>query len=261
MSAESEPQELLSADTLLGGAVQLRQPRDGFRAAIDPVLLAATVPAVSGERALDIGCGSGAASLCLARRVAGIRVVGMEVDRSLARLAQDNAALNGLGDRFEAVVGDLLRPPPRLAPHSFDHVLANPPYFEGQSSTAPADDARARAHTEGRADLATWIAFALRMARPGATISLIHRAERLADLLDHLGERAGAAVVYPLWPRDPFGERAKPAKRVIVQARAGKRGPMRLVGGLVLHGDGDGYTPAADAVLRAGGALPLGTGD
>jgi len=257
MSAEAGPETILTDDTLLGGTVRLRQPRDGFRATIDPVLLAAAVPAQAGERVLDIGCGSGAAALCLARRVEGLRVVGVDVDRDMARLAQDNAELNGMGGIFEAVVGDLQRPPPRLAPHSFDHVIANPPYFSSAEATRPGNDARALAHTEGGADLGVWVAFALRMARASATITLIHRAERLAELLAQFEGRAGGATVFPLWPRDPFSAGAKPAKRVIVQVRAGNRGAMRLVGGLVLHGDGDGYSDEADAVLRAGAPLNL----
>ena len=255
--AEAEPAQTFTDDNFLGGRVVLRQPRDGYRAAIDPVLLAAAVPAEPHQRVLDVGCGAGAASLCLASRVEDIRVVGLELDRGMARLAQDNAILNGLGRRFEAVVGDLQKPPPRLAPHSFDHVLANPPYFEASHATSPGHAGRAQAHIQADGGLAAWVAFALRMARPGASFTLIHRAERLAELLDHLDGCAGDVTVFPLWPRDPFGPGARPAKRVIVQARAGSRGAMRLVGGLVLHGKGDGYTDAADAILRAGAPLPL----
>src|ERR1700733_11829988 len=120
--------EGVSEDRLLGGRVILRQPIQGFRAAIDPVLLAAAVPASAGQAVLELGAGTGAAALCLARRVEGVRVSGLDQQRDLVRLAAENAVLNGLGRQADFMVGDLLQPPMRLSPGSFDHVMANPPY-------------------------------------------------------------------------------------------------------------------------------------
>jgi len=135
-----------SEDTLLGGRVKLRQPRHGYRAAIDPVLLAAAVPAGDGDTVLDIGCGAGAASLCLASRVEGCRITGIETQRDLVHLANDNVALNGFFGRFVAVQGDLLHPPPRLEPGSFAHVMANPPFLESGLASPSPDMAKAAAN-------------------------------------------------------------------------------------------------------------------
>ncbi len=118
-----------SDDTLLGGRVRLRQPLDGYRVAIDPVLLAAAVPAAR-KTVLDIGCGIGAASLCLAARVPGCRIAGIERERELARLARDNIAANDLAARRSVIAGDLLHRPAALEPGSFTHVMANPPFLE-----------------------------------------------------------------------------------------------------------------------------------
>src|SRR6516164_9765315 len=97
--------------SLVGGRVRLRQPADGYRAAIDPVFLAAAVPAEPHQLVLDVGCGPGAAMFCLAARVPHCRVVGLEMQRELVRLAGDNAILNALETRVSVMIGDLSHPP------------------------------------------------------------------------------------------------------------------------------------------------------
>lgn len=240
-----------SEDTLLGGRVRLRQPLSGYRAAIDPVLLAAAVPASPADTVLDIGCGVGAVALCLALR-AGCRVTGIEAQRDLVRLAGDNIGLNDLAGRVLVMEGDILRPPPRLEPGSFPHVMANPPFLEAGTASPLPHAGKAAANVEGEADLAAWVRFALAMARPKGSITLIHRADRLEQLLAQLSGRTGEIVVFPLW-----AGRDKPAKRIIIRARKGVATPTRLTPGLVLHEADGRYTAAADAVLRGGAALVL----
>jgi tRNA1(Val) A37 N6-methylase TrmN6 len=244
----------LTEDHLLGGRVRLRQPARGYRVAIDPVLLAAAVPATAGETVLDAGAGSGAASLCLATRLPACRIVGLEIQPDLQRLASDNAMRNGLGRRVEMVLGDLERPPPGLAALSFDHVMTNPPHLAAAAACASPVEARARANVERELDLAGWLAACLGLLRPGGLLTLIHRADRLADLLAALRGRLGELVVFPLWPR--LGDR--PAKRILVQGRKGSRSPLILAPGLVLHREGGSFSAAADAILRQGEALILG---
>lgn len=241
-----------SADTLLGGRVRLRQPREGYRVAIDSVLLAAAVPAGAGDSVLDIGCGVGAAALCLAARVAGCRVVGIEMQRELVRLASDNVTLNGCEGRVSVMVGDLLRPPPRLEPGAFHHVMANPPFLAKEAGTPPPDPGRAAARIEGEADLAAWMRFALSMVRPRGSVTVIHRADRLEHLLSQLAGRAGEIVIFPLWPGPQ-----KAAKRVILHARKEVATPTRLLAGLTLHAADGRYSEAAETVLRHGAPLPL----
>ncbi len=240
-------------DRLLGGRVRLRQPARGYRVAIDPVLLAAAVPAVAGETVLDAGAGSGAASLCLAARLPACRIVGLELQPGLHRLASQNVAQNDLGGRLEMVLGDLDRPPPGLAGTSFDHVMTNPPYLAAGAATASPVPERGLASLEQELDLAGWLGGCLRRLRPGGMLTLIHRADRLADLLAALRGQLGDLVVFPLWP----GVRERAAKRVLVQGRKGSRGPLTLAPGLALHAEDGGFSAAADAILRRGEALVL----
>lgn len=235
-------------DAILGGRVIVRQPRQGFRVAIDSVLLAASVPARAGDTVLEPGTGVGAAALCLLRRVPGCRVVGLELQPPLAALARANAERNGFGESFEVVTGDVAAPPARITPDGFAHVMINPPYLDPARARAPRATGRARSMVEGETPLEQWITFALRTLRAKGSLTLIHRADRLPDILAALDGKAGGITVVPVWPECL----EKQAIRVIVRARKGVAAPFRLASGLVLHEKGGAFTRAANAVLRDG---------
>lgn len=237
-------------DAVLGGRVRLLQPARGYRAAIDPVLLAAAVPAGRGQSVIDVGCGVGTAMLCLARRVADVRVVGLDLQPEILGHARRNIALNGFDDRAEALEGDLLAPPPGLKSGGFDHVLANPPFLESGRGRSSPVAAKAAATVEGQATLDDWLRFCVRMGGPRASVTVIHRADRLADLLAAMTGRLGALKVFPLWPAE-----GQPARRILVQGRKGSAAPLEVLPGLVLHRPDGAYTEPAEAILRHGGAL------
>lgn len=242
--------EPVTADRLLGGRVTLRQPTSGYRVAIDPVLLAAAAPGTDG-RVLDVGCGVGAAAICLSTRLPACRVTGLEMQAELAALARENAAENGLAERIEIVTGDLLDPPAELMPPPYDGVIANPPYqIAGQF--APPDGSKAISNQEGEAGLADWIRFAGRVLKHQGWLTVIHRADRIDGLCAALHPAFGDVRLLPLWPKS-----GTPARRVIVRARKGVRSPATLLPGLVLHGQDGRFTAEAEAVLRDGAALPL----
>ncbi len=245
-------------DALLDGRVRLAQPARGYRAAIDPVFLAAAVAANSGDRVLDVGAGVGAAALCLAARVPEARIAGIEAQRDLVRLAVQNALDSGV--RIDFMAGDLKRPPARLAAGSFDHVLANPPFLEAARANAPPQAGKRTATVEDGTGLGGWLDFCLLMVRPKGTVTMIHRADRLDGLLAAFRGRLGGVTVFPLWPgpASKRGAGTRAAKRILVAGRKGVKTPMRLTPGLVLHGPGGVYTPEAEAVLRHGQGLDLG---
>jgi tRNA1(Val) A37 N6-methylase TrmN6 len=232
--------------------VRLRQPANGARVAIDPIFLAAAVPAEPQQLVLDVGCGSGAATLCLAARVPQCRVIGLEGQRDLARLAGDNIALNGMAGRVAVIAGDLLRPPPRLSPGMFDHVMANPPFLARGRGTPAPDAAKAAATIEGEAELADWVRFAIAMARDKGSLTFVHRADRIDALLALLAGRVGEIAVFPLWPAA-----GRAASRILVRGRKRIGAPARLLPGLVLHEADGSFTAAAEAVLRDGRGLSL----
>lgn len=239
-----------SEDALLGGRVRLLQPKDGYRVAIDPVFLAAALEPAAGLRVLDLGCGVGAAALCLLRRCPENSVVGLELQDQLAQLAEANSRLNELTDRFSVCHGDLRQADALLGRADFDQVMVNPPYQAAGTGRASRQPARALANHEGDLPLESWLDAALGQLRPKGTLTLIHRADRLPELLAGLAGRAGRTRVLPLWPASD-----KPAKRVLVAAQKGVRGPAALLPGLVIHDAAGRYTAAAQAVLRDAGRL------
>ncbi len=242
----------LSDDGLIGHRVNLLQPLGGYRAGSDAVFLAAAVTAGPGDRVLDLGAGVGAVGLCLARRCPGLEITGLELQPALATIARRNIARNDLSAAIVCLEGDLRQPPPALKQASFDHVLANPPFHDAARTRPPENKSRRTAHVEGETGLALWIDFALRRLRSGGTFSLIHRPDRLGQILGLLDERAGDLTVFPLWPGA-----GKAAGRVIVRARKGSQGPSRLLPGLLLHEASGDYSKAAKAILRDGRALDL----
>jgi tRNA1(Val) A37 N6-methylase TrmN6 len=234
-----------SEDALLGGRVRLLQPREGYRAAIDPVLLAAAVTPRPGERVLELGCGAGAALLCLAARVPDIALEGLELQPEAAALARGNAAAAGWGQRIHIHDGDLRRPPTALVASAFHRILANPPFHAEGAHTRSARAGKALSHGEAAGTITDWAAAAARLLRHRGVLTVIYPADRLDALVVALAGRFGSLRVLPLWSRA-----GRPARRVLVQAVRGGRGPLVLLPGMVLHEDGGRYTAAADAVLR-----------
>ena len=242
-----------SADFLLGGKVVLHQSAEGYRAAIDPVFLAASV-AVRDRREqkiLDVGCGAGAVMLCLGARLDRADITGIDRQSDAVALACDNINANGWGARMQAVKLDIRdKDVTPLTPQSFDQVVSNPPYFD--SGTPAATDARAIAHGDGSVTLRQWLVFCLKMLRHKGRLHVVHRAGALAEILAILQGRAGEIDVLPLFARERDGA----AGRVIVSARKGTRSGTRIRPGFVIHdGPGRDYTEAAEAILQDGAAF------
>jgi tRNA1(Val) A37 N6-methylase TrmN6 len=229
-------------DLLRGGRVRLRQPVRGFRAGLDAVLLAAFVPARPGERVLEAGCGSGAAFLCLAARVPGLAVTAVERQPEMAALARENAAANGTAATVEE--GDVadIALARRLGPVA--HAFANPPYWPG--GTPPPGAIRRAATHEGSAGLEAWARFLAAALKDGGTASLVLPAARFDAGIAALRQAGcGATTLLPLAPRE-----GQPAKRVLVRARRGGRGPATLLPPFALHEADGRFTAAAESVLR-----------
>lgn len=245
----------VTEDAILGGRVRIRQPARGYRVNVDTLLLAAAQPRViaDGARVVEPCCGVGAALLAVAARHEGdISFVGIERDPGFANTARQNVELNSASHRIRVVEGDALDAGADYG--LFDHVFFNPPYDTPGEGRAPAEGKRA-AYLADR-PLGDWIKVWSNRMRAQATLTLIHRAHRLGDILDALDGRLGGVEVLPIYPSARDG-----ARRVIVRARKGSRAPLQILRGLVLHPSEDTkekYTPEADALLRGEAQLWFG---
>jgi len=248
-----------SIDAFLDGRFTLEQPRRGPRAAMDALLLAAIVPCFEdkSERVLDAGCGCAPIALSIATRYPLVHVTGVEREREMVALARRNVAHNEVEKRINIIEADLVRPlgelpAEGLEPQSFDHVVANPPFYRHDESRGCKDEHKSAAHRLQQGDLAHWLRFLTAMAAPKAVLSLIHRPETLPELLELCKGRFGGLKIVPVYS-SPHGA----AIRILLQGIKGSRAPLCLLPGLVLRDEEGQYNPQIEAVLRKGDPLHL----
>lgn len=243
----------LTRDAFLGGRVQIRQPRVGYRAGVDPVLLAACVPARTGQAVLELGCGAGPALLCLNARVPELNLTGVELQPDYADLARRNLSENGATG--EIVCADLSDLPPELRQQQFDHVIANPPYYRAGTHSSARDFGRATGLGE-QTPLEHWVECAAKRLAPKGYLHVIQRSDRMPDLLAGCQGRLGSIEILPLAARP-----GRAPELVVLRARKNGRAPFRLHASLIMHcgeshdRDAESYVPEIAAVLREGMAI------
>ena len=223
----TDPALDLSEDAFLGGQLRLRQLKSGHRAGHDAVLLAAATSARLGDRVADLGAGVGGAGLALARRVAGIDLVLVEIDAVLAELARANAASNAI--EAEIIVLDVEADARAFAaaglgPDSVDAVLMNPPFNDPARHRISPDKARGIAHVATATTLANWVHAARRILKSRGALTLIWRADGIAEVLAALDHGFGSLEVLPV-----HGDARGPANRVLVRAIKGGRAPTQII--------------------------------
>jgi tRNA1(Val) A37 N6-methylase TrmN6 len=238
-------------DTLLNGQIRLRQPARGYRAGIDPILLAASVDPDNGQAVADLGTGVGSAALCLAYRVPSLKIAGFEVSRTSVALALENVSANGVQDRVTIACADVLDS--RALPEtSFDQAISNPPFYLKGKGTQSPEAGRERAVRLDAEGIAAWVRSAAKVLRPGGYATFVFATDRLDLLLTAMASRFGGLRIYPFWIRAGGS-----AKRVIVQGRKGSGAPTQVLAGMVLHNSDGSFTEDAEAVLRGGQAIDL----
>lgn len=247
-------------DAFLGGGLSLRQPAKGYRAGVDAVLLAASAPVATrdGGAYLDLGAGVGTVGLCVARRLPQARVVLVEREPQFVALARDNIAANGLSERVRVAALDITAARAAelaeagIGTGRFAHVLANPPFHTHGSGTASGQALKAGAHAMAEGGLELWVRFMARVAAPGGTGAVIHKAEALGQVLAAFDRRFGAIRVLPILARA-----GQPAIRILVRGVKGSGAPLVLLAPLVLHAEDGAFLPQVSDMLRHGAPLPL----
>jgi tRNA1(Val) A37 N6-methylase TrmN6 len=244
-------------DAFLGGRLRLRQPKSGHRAGHDAMLLAAATPAHSGDRVVDLGAGVGAAGLAVAKRVAGIELVLVEIDEGLGDLARGNAAANAIA--ADVIMLDVTSAADvfaaaGLSADSVDVVLMNPPFNDPARHIASPDTAREIAHVATAATLEKWVQAARRILKSGGALTLIWRADGLVEVLSELGRGFGSLELLPV-----HAEARVPAIRVLIRAIKGGRAPLQMHAALLLNDESALPNKQVQDVLAGKGGLPLAT--
>jgi len=247
----------LTDDAFLGGKLHCLQLAKGYRSGLDAVFLAATIPALPGEAALEAGCGTGIASLCLAAGVENLQIVGLDINLQSIQLAHRNAVRNGFDNNLTFIEGDLSKSfndleDKAIGQNLYDHVFANPPFFAEDANQISPNANKATANVMGTEGLDKWLKFLTAVVKPHGSITLIHRAEALHALTASFEGRAGGLKIYPLFPKANM-----PASRVIVQGIKGSRAQSCLLPGQIMHEDDGAFTPQVQAILRDGKRLKI----
>jgi tRNA1(Val) A37 N6-methylase TrmN6 len=242
-------------DAFLGGRLRLRQLKSGHRSGHDAMLLAAATAARSGDRLVDFGAGVGAAGLAVARRVAGIKLVLVEIDQVLASLARGNAASNAI--TADVIVLDITSAAETFAaagltPDSVDAVMMNPPFNDPARHRASPDKARENAHVATDVTLESWIHAARRILKSGGVLTLIWRADGLAEVLAALGRGFGSLAVLPV-----HSDAKTLANRVLIRAIKGGKAPLRIHAALLLNDESALPNKQVQDILAGKGLLPL----
>lgn len=231
----------ISHDDFLGGRLKLYQPKKGYRVTSDSVFLAASIAPKKGDKILDIGAGSGAILSCLSSRLDDIENIimhGLEYQEDLIKLANQNAAHVRYfhGDLFGEDV---------LEPNSYHHVVSNPPYYDKGTVTESPYATKAMAHGKGMDSLKFWIERCVRMVRPRGYITIVHRADRMDDIIEALNQKCGAMIIYPF-----YSKAGQDANRVIIRAQKDAKGLLSLKSGMIVHKSNGEYSTQAENILR-----------
>lgn len=239
-------------DRVLGGTLLLRQPASGHRAGHDAILLAAATSARPGQRVVDFGAGVGTAGLSVAKRVAGVSLALIEINPHFADLARHNTEANGLA--ADVITLDLAGSAETfsaagLPPDSADVILMNPPFNDPARHRASPDKTREVAHVATDNTLASWIHAARRVLRSSGVLTMIWRADGIADVLNALDRGFGSLALMPV-----HGDASAPAIRILVRAVKGGRAPAAIHPGIALR-DAKGAPDAHIQQILAGQAV------
>ena len=200
------------------------------RLSTDSVLLADFVPLRPGRRGIDLGCASGAVALLLLARERTLDMTGLELEENAAALARANLEQNGLSGRARIVTGDIRAHRELFRAGSFDLAVSNPPYFPVGSGARSPDPARAAARSETDCSLEELCRAAAWLLQTGGSFCVVHRPERLSELLSamtaHALEPKRLRLVAKRFDSAP--------SLVLVEGRRGARPGLRIEPPLLL---------------------------
>jgi tRNA1Val (adenine37-N6)-methyltransferase len=239
-----------TVDSIYRGRLTLEQPAKSYRFGSDAMALAAALHAQPGQQVLELGCGVGAVLLAAQSRLPEVYFTGIERETAYTHLANKNIRHNRAQDYISIVQGDIADKELFKQLGSFDHVVANPPYYDTERHSAAEDDLRRVAHQHAPEDLGMWLQSANRFLKPKGSITMIHSVEKLDEIIQGLKKFCGAIRIFPLWP-----QQNQSCKRIIIHALKGSKTPLSIMPGLIMHEQDRQLTKRADQIINNGHSL------
>ena len=241
----------ITKDSFLGGGIEIWQPKKGYRAGIDPILLAASVNVSAGQKVLDLGCGVGTASFAIGYRVKNVELYGIEIQKVFADLADLNSKENGI--EFQVECTNISKLSSNITSKNFDHVIANPPYFDRKSSVRGINLTKEKSFGDTR-PISEWLKVAAKRAKPKGFVHFIVRSDRLMEIFTNMPNSLGSLVITPIISR-----KNQNAKLTILHAKKNGRAGFIISSPIILHplksDSRKKYVPKVDKVLRNGASL------
>lgn len=238
-------------NTLLNGKVKIVQFETGLKVSSDAVLVASAIDEKIIKKSatiLDVGVGGGGISLCTAYKFKNVKITGIDIQNEMLELAKQSCIENGFDDRIELINENILNPSKQFKEKSFDIVITNPPYYKGQSCS---DKIKAIAHNETGIDLKDWILSSVKRLNATGTFIIIHKADRLDDIIYSLKKaNMGKIEIFLL-----YSKKGEIANRVIVRAKKSNKSPSVIYPPIVLHKENGEYTDRAKSLLCDGKAI------
>ncbi|MDR2646380.1 MAG: methyltransferase [Holosporaceae bacterium] len=220
----------LSENSILNGVIKLLQPKNGYRVAIDPIILASFIKLAAHQRILDVGCGVGTIALILKKREYSAEITALDMDAEMCQICEQNSHINSLPLN---IINVGIENHEFSREKSFDQVVTNPPFFKKESSRVSESKKWANVET---INLSNWIQCCFRMLKNNGILSMVHRASRLDEILGVL-RGIGSVQIIPIYPKSN-----REANRVVVQVIKSRKSEMKILPGIVAHQDNGAYT-------------------
>lgn len=225
-------------DDLQRNGLKIIQRTDGFCFGMDAVLLSGFAAVKPGERALDLGTGTGIIPLLLSAKTRGEHFTGLEIQTEIMKMAQRSVALNGLEKKIEIIQGDIKEASRILGAASFDVVTSNPPYMNDAHGLKNPGDVKAISRHEVLCTLEDVIREGTRALKPGGRFYMVHRPHRLAEIITVMKQ-------YKLEPKrmkfvHPFVD--KDANMVLIEAVRGGGAWLKLEPPVIVYKEPGVYT-------------------
>ena len=222
------------------------QNKNGFCFGMDAVLLSGFVQAGTKDKIIDLGTGTGILPLLLRAKTGSRDITGLEIQSAMAEMAERSVKLNDLEEDIKIVCGDLKEADQLFPLGSFDVVTCNPPYMKADGGLTNPDEGKAIARHEIKCSFEDVVKAAKKLLKSGGKLFLVHRPERLAELITTLKQNG----MEPKRLRMVHSFVDDKAVMVLIEAASGGGTFMKVEKPLIIYKDKNVYSDEIDEIYH-----------